>query len=134
MTLSFIVVGISYVFQAFTAPSTRWLYLVSVCLNAFAMAGINSGVINLIYDYVVPAERAVAMGVKNALGGILAFFTALVSGFALDKIQMAGGFGIFGFNLYGQQVQAICSFIGVSLLIIYMRAVVAPMKRVRDAE
>lgn len=130
MTLSFIVVGVSYVFQIFTAPSTRWLYLVSVCLHAFAMAGINSGVINLIYDYVVPAERAVAMGVKNALGGILAFLTALVSGFVLDNIQSAGGFKLFGFNLYAQQVLAFFSCVSVSLLIVYMRRVIAPLKHV----
>ena len=132
MTLSFIVVGVSYVFQVFTAPSTRWLYLVSVCLHSFAMAGINSGVINLIYDYVVPADRAVAMGVKNALGGILAFLTALVSGLVLDNIQAAGGFKIFGFNLYAQQVLAVFSLVAVSLLIIYMRTVIAPLKRVSE--
>ena len=133
MTLSFIVVGVSYVFQVFTAPSTRWLYLVSVCLNAFAMAGINSGVINLIYDYVVPAERAVAMGVKNAMGGILAFLTALGSGAVLSSIQAAGGFKLFGLNLYAQQVQAVFSLIGVSVLIVYMRKVIAPLKRVNGA-
>ena len=99
-------------------------------LAAIAMAGINSGVINLIYDYVVPAERAVAMGVKNALGGILAFLTALVSGFVLDNIQSAGGFKLFGFNLYAQQVLAFFSCVSVSLLIVYMRKVVAPLKHV----
>ena len=94
------------------------------------MAGINSGVINLIYDYVVPAERAVAMGVKNAMGGILAFLTALVSGAVLGSIQAAGGFKIFGLNLYAQQVLAVFSLVGVSALIIYMRLVIAPLKRV----
>ena len=132
MTLSFIVVGVSFAVQVFTAPATRWLYLVSVCLHSFAMAGINSGVINLIYDYVEPAERAVAMGVKNALGGILAFCTALFSGLVLDNIQAAGGFRIFGLTLYAQQVLAFFSCVGVVLLIVYMRKVVAPLKRVSN--
>ena len=134
MTLAFIVVGTSYIVQVFTAPATRWLYLVSVCLHAFAMAGINGGVINLIYDYVVPAERAVAMGVKNALGGIFAFLTALISSVVLDKIQAAGGFKIFGFNLYAQQVLAFFSCVAVTLLIVYMRKVIAPLKRLKSKD
>ena len=52
----------------------------------------------------------------------------------LDKIQAAGGFKLFGFNLYAQQVLAIFSCIAVTLLIIYMRTVIAPLKLVRDSE
>ena len=37
---------------------------------------------------------------------------------------------IFGFNLYAQQVLAFFSCVSVSLLIVYMRRVVAPLKRV----
>ena len=97
------------------------------------MAGINSGVINLIYDYVVPEDRATAMGVKNALGGILGFLAALLSGFILGKIQAVGGLKIFGLTLYAQQVLALFSFAVTIILIVYMRTVIAPLKRVDDA-
>lgn len=131
MTLSFAVVAVAFLSVAFTSPQTRWLYLVFICLLAFSMAGINSGVINLIYDYVSPDDRAVAMGVKNALGGILGFFTALLSGFILGKIQAAGGFHVFGVTLYAQQVLSVLSFVATIALVIYMRKVIAPLHKLQ---
>lgn len=130
MTLSFVLVGIGFLTMVFTAPETKWLYLVYTCLHSFAMAGINSGVVNLVYDYVGPSERAVAMGVKNALGGILGFLIALLSGSILGKIQEAGGFNLFGITLYAQQVLAFISFVCIVVLIFYMRIVIAPMEKV----
>ena len=130
MTLSFVLVGIGFLTMVFTAPETKWLYLVYTCLHSFAMAGINSGVINLVYDYVGQSDRAVAMGVKNALGGILGFLIALLSGSILGKIQEAGGFNLFGITLYAQQVLAFISFVCIVVLIFYMRIVIAPMEKV----
>ena len=134
MTISFVAVALGFFAMVFTAPQTRWLYLVYACLHSFAMAGINSGVINLIYDYVPPADRAVAMGVKNALGGIIAFFVALFSGFVLGKIQTAGGLTLFGVTLYAQQVLSLLSCVGAVLLILYMRCVIAPLQRIDETK
>ena len=134
MMISFAAVAVAFLAMCFAMPETRWLYLVYASLHAFAMAGINSGVINLIYDYVAPAERAVAMGVKNALGGILGFFVALFSGFLLGKIQEAGGFSMFGITIYAQQVLSFLSFLGAIALVIYMRTVIVPMQKVEEKD
>lgn len=133
MTISFALAGIGFLAMVFTAPATKWLYAVYACLYGFAMAGINSGVINLVYDYVDNKDRGAAMGVKNAIGGILAFFTALLSGIIVTSIQENGGFHIFGTSLYAQQVLAFLSFCSVIILIIYMRCIIAPLKRVEEA-
>lgn len=134
MTLSFCVVAVGFLCVCFTTPETRWLYLGYSCMHSFAMAGINSGVINLIYDYVAPEDRAVALGVKNALGGIIGFLAALVSGAILENIQASGGLEIFGLNLYAQQVLAFMSLVVTVLLIIYMRVVIRPLHRVDAME
>ena len=134
MTLSFSLVAVGYVAVVFTAPATRWVYLVYAALHAFAMAGINSGVINLIYDYVTPDDRAVAMATKNAISGIFAFFTALISGIILDNIQQAGGVNLFGLNLYAQQFLSIFAALATVILIIYMRVVIVPMKKIEPKE
>ncbi len=134
MTLSFAMVALGFLAMVFTRPETKWLYIAYVCLHAFAMAGINSGVINLIYDYVVPEDRAVALGIKNALGGILGFFTALLSGLALEKIQSMGGVPLFGASVYAQQILALASFAATVLLIVYMRAVIAPLNKISKKE
>ena len=98
------------------------------------MAGINSGVINFVYDYVEHEDRATAMGVKNALGGILAFFTALFSGAVMSAIVAAGGFKLFGITLYAQQILSLFSVFTVVALIVYMRFVIAPLHRVEEIE
>lgn len=134
MTISFALAGLGFLALVFTAPETRWLYVAYSCLYGFAMAGINSGVINLVYDYVGPMDRASAMGTKNALGGILAFLTALLSGAILSGIQETGGLRILGSTLYAQQFLALLSFAVTVLLIVYMRTVIAPMKRVSSEE
>ena len=130
MTVAFMCSAVAFLGVVFTSPETRWMYLVYISAYSFGMAGINSGVINLIYDYVSPKDRAVAMGVKNALGGIIAFFVALGAGFILSAIQRAGGLVIFGITLYAQQFLAGISFTITLLLIFYMRAVIAPIKKV----
>ncbi len=129
MTVAFSVAALAFLAMVFATPATRWLYLVYVCLHSFAMASIISGSINLIYDYVAPEERSVALGVKNAIGGILAFFTALLAGLLLEKLQAMGGLHLFGMTLYAQQVLATLSFLATLLLIVYMRLVIAPLGR-----
>ena len=133
MTISFAMAAFAFLSVVFTTPDTRWLYLAYICLHGFAMAGINSGVINLIYDYVAPEDRQSAMGIKNAIGGILAFFTALVAGLILAGIQENGGLHIFGITLYAQQFLALLSCIVAVLLIVYMRTVIAPMRKIDES-
>lgn len=134
MTLCFAIAAAAFSFNIFAAPGpARWLHLVYICLQAFAMAGINSGVINLIYDYVDPEDRSAALGIKNAIGGILAFLAALIGGAILDGIQAlpGGTLRIFNVPVYAQQVLSVLSLTVIIILIIYMRVVIAPMKRVK---
>lgn len=132
MTVAFSAAALAFLTMMFAAPATRWLYLGYICFHAFAMAGVNSGALNLIYDYVAPEDRSVALGVKNALGGAFAFLAALLSGRLLDAIQANGGFSFFGVTLYAQQVQSALSLVGTLFLILYMRALVAPLHRVKE--
>lgn len=132
VTLGYTMAALGFIAMVFATPATRWLYIVHTCLYTGGYAAINSGTINLVYDYVAPSERMAALGVQNAVGGILSFFAALLAGFLMGEIQAAGGFKVFGFTLYAQQVLALLSAVVVIGLIVYMRLVIAPMHRVRD--
>ena len=135
MTICYVIMILAFAMQALSRPGgLRWLHVVYICLHGFASAGINSGVINLIYDYVKPEERSVALGVKNAIGGFSGFFAALIGGFLLSKIQENGGLSLFGITVYAQQMLACITILIVAFLIAYMRLVVSPLKRVRDDE
>ena len=130
MIISFLAVAIGFLFMFFTAPATRWLYLVYMSLYSFAMAGINSGIFNLVFVYVAPEERTTAFSFNSALGGIVGFFAALISGNALEKIQAAGGISLFGFNLYAQQILSLISFAVIVILIIYIKTVIIPLPQI----
>ena len=93
-----------------TSPEyAKWMYIVYSCFFGFAMAGINSGFFNLVYDYVRPQDRAVAIGVKAAVGGSIGFASTLVAGGILNAIQENNGFNFFGANLYAQQLLSFVS-------------------------
>ena len=122
--------GVAYLGVVFTAPgATRWFYLVYACFSGFAMAGMNSGFFNLIYDFVRAEDRSVAVGLQSAIGGIVGFLTALVSSRILEGIQNAGGITVFGVNLCAQQVLSALSLVVEMLLFLYMAKVIVPMKK-----
>ncbi|MBO5010176.1 MAG: MFS transporter [Clostridia bacterium] len=131
--LCLVMQGIAFVGVIFTAPGwTKWFYVIYSCFYGFAMAGMNSGSLNLVYDFVSPEDRTVAIGVKAAVGGFAGFGSALVSGYMLEQIQQSGGVTIFGVNLYAQQVLSFASLIVVILAYVYINQVVRKMKSVKS--
>ena len=134
MTICLAVAGAGFLINTFTVPDFKWIHLVYLCLYSIAMAGINSGSINLIFDFVPLSGRQAAMGLKNAIGGVLGFVSALVGGLLLGASQGAGGFHIFGITLYAQQVLSFISFVMIALLILYMFLVIFPLQRKREAD
>ena len=78
LNICFILATAAFAVNIFTSPSNGMvLYTLHVILYAIAMAGINSSVINLIYDYVSPEQRTAALALKSALAGFAGFFTTL---------------------------------------------------------
>lgn len=131
MTLCLVMQCIAYIGAIFTSVGdARWFYIVYSCFAGFAMAGMNSGFLNLVYDFVRPEDRAVAIGVKAAVGGTLGFVSTLISGFVLDEIQKAGGVKIFGRSLYAQHVLSAVSLAVLILAVVYMNKVVKKMKNI----
>ena len=72
------------------------------------------------------------MGIKNAIGGIIGFFATLLSSSLLASIQSLPGktVAILGMPMYAQQVLSAISLLFTIGLIVYMRLVIAPMKKV----
>lgn len=88
----------------FTVPANgHVLYTVYFILHGVALAGANSSLINLIYDYVKPNQRTAAMAIRCAVAGIVGFLTTFVASFLVSAIQKAGN-QLFGIPVYAQQV------------------------------
>lgn len=129
MTLCMLMQGVAFVGVVFTAPgANQWFYIIYSCFSGFAMAGMNSGFLNLVYDFVRPEDRAVAIGVKAAVGGGSGFVSTLISGSVLDKVQQMGGIQLFGCTFYAQQALSLVSLGVIILMLIYMNTVVRKMK------
>ncbi len=133
MFISILLEAVAFFGTVFTAPGNmRYMYIVYAVFSGFGMAGLNSGLMNLVYDYVSPDERSVAMGIKSAVGGVVGFLVTVAAGSALSSVQENGGLRIFGVTMYAQQVLSAASLLVVLLLLLYVRIVIYKMKRVDE--
>lgn len=130
--VSFIIVAIAYLANVFVIEGhLKIMFIIYSVVHGISMAGINSGVMNILFDFVTNEQRSAALGICNSLGGIISFLTALIGGFILASIQNGNDkskiyftFFDFDFGMYGQQVLSLISFIICVVLIIYMKNVI----------
>lgn len=92
------------------------------------MAGINSAMINLIYDYVTPEERTGALALNQSFSGIAGFLTTLALSPVMRIIKQNGN-TLFGIPVYAQQLFSLISFIIVLILIAYLLLVIRKLPR-----
>ncbi|MBQ8510338.1 MAG: MFS transporter [Clostridia bacterium] len=134
LTVCFAIASLAYCVNMFTVPSNgKVMFTLYYCIYAVSMAGINSGLMNIIFDFVPHNDRAAALGIKYAVGGSASFLAALVGRSILSHIQ-GNGNTLLGMNLYAQQVLSAIAFILCILLVVYMRVVIVKLKTVKDKE
>ena len=98
-------------------------------LHAIGMAGVNSGTVNLIYDYTPYHKRTAALALKNTVVGFAGFLTTLAAKPLVDRIQANGNSFLFLENVYAQQVLSAFSALVIVIIIIYLNVVVRGLKR-----
>ena len=121
--------GIGYVLNAFAVPQNGVvMFALYTVLHAVAMAGVNSGTINLIYDYVEREQRVAALALQNSIAGIVGFLTTLACSTLVDHIQQSGN-TFLGISLYPQQLLSAFGAVMMLLLALYTAFVVRRIKR-----
>lgn len=114
---------------AFAMPSTG---IVTVTLhtifNAVAMGGVNSAMINLVFDYVQPEKRADSLAICQAVAGAVGFLTTLLASPFVSYIQGKGN-QVFGMTVYAQQLLSVVSLLIVLIIIVYNRKVIMKNKK-----
>lgn len=88
--------------------------------HGIALAGINSALINLIFDYVPHEKRADSLAITQSLSGLMGFLTTALVGLLVDYIQKSGN-NLFGIPIYAQQVLNIISAIAVIGIILFLQ-------------
>ncbi len=106
MKICFIIAAAGFCVNAFTVPANgKVLYTIYYLLYAVGMAGINSGEINMIYDYIGQEKRVAALALKNTLAGVAGFFATALASLLVERIQADGNM-FLGMNVYAQQVMS----------------------------
>lgn len=124
MILSFLIAAAGYLINSFTVPSNgKVLFTVYYIFYAVYMAGANSGIMNLTFDYVKEENRAAALGIKSALGGTAGFFASLLGARILSAVQNGGNM-IFGHTVYAQQILSFISFAVYAAAALYVKKVI----------
>jgi len=132
LSICFTIQVFSFLVNVFTVPANgKIFYTVYYILHAVAMAGINSGAINLIYDYVEHERRVGALALQSTLAGFTGFFTTLIVSGLVDRIQ-ANGNTFFGIAVYAQQVVSVIGVIVVLVILIYLNTAFRGMKSKRN--
>lgn len=129
LNVCFIIMLVGFGINAFTVPENgKVLYTIYYMLYAIAMAGINSAVINLIYDYVDKEKRIGALALKSTLAGFAGFFTTLLVSPLVSFIQQNGNV-FLGIHVYAQQVVSVIAFVLLVVLVIYLNVVVTKIEK-----
>ena len=117
----FIFSGISQIFVIFAVPAIgKIFFALYYIFHGIALGGINSALINLIFDYVPIENRADSLAVTQAIAGLVGFSTTLCISPLVSYIQNNNN-SIFGFPIYAQQFVSIISLVFTITAILYTR-------------
>ncbi|MDR0426268.1 MAG: MFS transporter [Clostridiales bacterium] len=123
LNICYIVACASLCVNMFTVPANgKIFYTVFYTLQAVAMAGINSGAVNLIYDNVEPKQRMRAYALQQSITGVIGFGTTTVMSLLVTFIQKNGNH-FLGMNVYAQQVMSAIGALVVVLILVYVNAI-----------
>ena len=96
------------------------MFILFYIFNGIAQGGINSALINLIYDYVPLEKRADSLAITQAVAGLVGFLTTLCISPLVSHIQRCG-ISLFGMSIYAQQVVSLLALLFTILTIFYIR-------------
>lgn len=128
----FVVEAVAFAINVFTVPENgKIFYTTYYMLYAVGMAGINSGAINLIYDYVDKEKRVGALALKSTLAGFTGFFTTLLVSALVKNIQDNGNV-FLGMQVYAQQVASAIGVIATLVTLLYVNLIVKKIQSKRE--
>jgi len=132
MILCISIAALSFGINVFAVPANGMiLFTLYSILHAVSMAGINSGLTNLVYDYVPHEQRVAALALQNSIAGLIGFGTTCLAGVLVEHIQASGNV-FLGINIYAQQVVSAISFAACILLLLYLVFVIRKISKVKD--
>lgn len=147
LILCFLIAAFAFFINIFTSP-TEWgvyfefagknisitggqmMFTLYYATYGIALAGINSGMMNVVFDYVPNENRSAALGLSQSVGGFTSFFMSIVGSRILSSVQACGN-KFLSIEVYGQQILSAISFFVCIILISYVKFVVLKLERIK---
>ncbi len=116
-----LVLALGYFCMVFATPKNGIVMVAGYNIfHGIALGGVNSALINLVFDYAEPEFRADALAICQAASGVMGFLATLAASPLVNYIQ-GNNNSIFGISLYAQQVMSIISVLVLIISVIYVR-------------
>lgn len=124
-----ILMGIAFLFAAFATPQNgKIFFALYYIFHGAAMAGTNSSLINLVYDYSKVENRSQSLAICQAIPGLIGFLATIGFGALVSNVQENGN-RFLGFSVYAQQVASVITVLVIIATIIFVHTVVKKMKK-----
>lgn len=125
----FIFHAISQLFVVLAVPQTgKIMFILYYFFHGIALGGINSALINLIFDYVPTEQRADSLAITQAIAGFTGFITTLLISPVVSQIQTSGN-KVLGIPIYAQQFVSIIAVVITIAAIFYIRFIFIKRKK-----
>lgn len=116
-----LVLSVSYLCATLATPASgKFMFAGYYICHGIAQGGINSALINLIFDYVTPDRRADSLAICQAGAGIAGFLTTLAVSPLVTAIQRNGN-SLLGVPVYAQQVLSAAALFFTAVTILFVR-------------
>ena len=127
MSVSLTAMSVGLIINSFGGRVCHILFYV---LYAVTLAGMNSGIMNVIFDYVEKEKRNGAVAILYTVGGLVGFVATLAVKPLLDYVQKNGNSFLFFEHIYAQQIlSALGSALAMATLV-YLNAAVKKLEKV----
>lgn len=104
-------------------------HIIFYALYGVALAGMNSGIMNIIFDYVPREKRNGAVSILYTVGGLVGFCSTLIAKPLVDYVQSSGNRFLFIEHIYAQQILSVISAALTLATLIYLNTVVKKMNK-----
>ena len=109
----------------------RVCHIIFYIFYAVTLAGMNSGVMNVIFDYVDKEKRNGAVAILYTAGGLVGFIATLAVKPIVDYVQENGNSFLFFDHIYAQQI---LSALGAALALATLAYINIVVKRLKKVE
>lgn len=124
-----LVLGIGYLCASLAIPQNGLvMFALYYIFHGAALGGINSALINLVFDYVSVEKRSDSLAICQAGSGLMGFVATLLASTLVSFIQKQGN-QLFGINIYAQQVVSAIACLITFFTILYIRRRILTKKK-----